>query len=1444
MHSQPSTSTSTPSRQQFAAVHRASTANVYEPAASGDSELVFGETTRVNVRSAKEQYARLTRSHSARSAAPPPAALEKGALDVDGIDLAALLNRRVDEDHQRGVRKKCLGVTFRDILVTGDATGREHIQTVWSPFLHAGRAIINALRFNWCPPPEEPVRILRDITGLCASGEMLLVLGVPGSGCSTLLRVLANQRQTYKEVLGHVAYGGIPAEEMVKNFKGEVAYNQEDDVHYPMLTVKHTLDFVGRCRTPGPNIVSEPSLFIRDMVHTATAVLGLSHCLHTLVGDERIRGVSGGERKRVSIAEQIITQAPVSIWDGSTKGLDASTALDFVRSLRISTDVLQRSTIVTLYQASESIYRLFDKVLLLDKGRCLYFGPTAGAKAYFEKLGLQCPLRMTTPDFLTGVMQIKRRHIQPGYERAVPTTTREFAERFRNSAEGRAVVDELNSYEAQLQRDRPDVEFRKAMAQTRHKIVHKRSSYITPYHHQLKACLAREFHLMSGNRAEFASSLIFNAIMAIITGSVFYKLPLNSSGAFTRGGILYFSLLFNSLFSQAEVPKSFFGRGVLYKHKALALYHPSAYYIAQVLADVPRLFLQSLLFSALIYWMVGLHSTASAFLTYFLILFLAGLTMTALFRLLASISPDIEFASILSGTLLLTLLLYTGYIIPLKSMRNWLLWIRYINPLAWAFEALVLNEFADLVLTCAPPNLLPFGPDYNDLTGQTCTLEGAQPGDTLVSGEAYLRAKFNTSVEMLWPNIAITIGLWLSYVLITCFVIETLEFGKGGYTTNVYKSKSTRPAQEHTMSETDSTRTGVTRAVPIFLWNRVSYAVPFKSESGHSLQLLNNVTGWVKPGELIALMGSSGAGKTTLLDVLAQRKSAGAMFGDIWLQKRHPGPDFCLLTGYSEQMDIHNGFATVRETIRFSAYLRRSQTVSKVEKDRDVEHVIRLLELEEIADALIGSAETGKGISAEERKRVSIAVELVAKPVVLFLDEPTSGLDSQASLGIVSFLRRLADEGQAVICTIHQPSAVLFEHFDKLLLLVRGGKPAYFGEIGRDARTLLSYFKRHGAPTCPRQANPAEYILDVVGAGVSAAASQNWPAIWADSPEGQRVNTMGDSTLTDKERPRKESVRQYATGYLYQGSMVTQRMLLNYWRMPSYNVGRLLSQVVLALVLGLSFYQLGYDVGSMADRLFALFQTVVLGIIVSTDVLPQYFAQKALFVRETASGYYSWWAFTTAMLLAELPFVLLNSTVFFAINYFVTSYNPASDRALYFYLMYTLFMVFSATFGQCLAAITPNIGVAMLFIPFFSSIMALFSGVTISYADMPGFWRSWMYWLSPYHYVIEGLLTNDLQGTKSHCKSSQFTLVEPIAGQTCGAYFESFLKDSIGYIDNPGDSTGCRYCPFSAGDEFYRPFDWSYSNRWRNYGIVAGFIVVNITITCLAMSRYRVARQK
>ena len=308
-------------------------------------------------------------------------------FQLDRFLLGGQLERRTTS----GDAGKKIGVVFKNLTVVGVNSSATFVKTLPDAVLGSlgpdlyrfASNLVPALKFGKAPSTRN---LIHDFTGAVRDGEMMLVLGRPGSGCSTFLKTIANERSTFVAVNGEVTYGGLPAEVQHKLYRGEVNYNPEDDQHFPSLSVWQTLRFALMNKTKKQDKESIPIV-----ANSLMRIFGISHTKNTLVGDAFVRGVSGGERKRVGIAETLATKSTVVCWDNSTRGLDASTALDYAKSLRVMTDVSNRTTFVTLYQAGEGIYDLMDKVLVIDEGRMLYQGPAAEAKQYFEDLGFLCP---------------------------------------------------------------------------------------------------------------------------------------------------------------------------------------------------------------------------------------------------------------------------------------------------------------------------------------------------------------------------------------------------------------------------------------------------------------------------------------------------------------------------------------------------------------------------------------------------------------------------------------------------------------------------------------------------------------------------------------------------------------------------------------------------------------------------------------------------------------------------------------------------------------------------------------------------------------------------------------------------------------------------------------------------------------------------------------------
>ena len=1130
-----------------------------------------------------------------------------------------------------------------------------------------------------------------------------------------------------------------------------------------------------------------------------------------------------------------------------TRGLDASTAVDYARSLRTLTNIYKTTTFVSLYQASENIYKCFDKVLVIDSGRQVYFGPAEEARAYFEGLGFLEKPRQTTPDYLTGCTDPHEREYKVGRDESnVPSTPEALAEAFNKSETASRLNNEMTQYHAAMEEEKHVYDDFQIAVKEGKRHASKKSVYSIPFHLQVWALAKRQFLLKWQDKFSLVVSWFTSLVVAIIIGTVWLDLPDTSAGAFTRGGVMFIALLFNAFQAFSELASTMLGRPIINKHRAFTFHRPSALWIAQIGVDLVFAAAQILVFSIIVYFMTGLARDAGAFFTFFLMIVTGYLAMTLFFRTVGCLCPDFDVAIRLAATIITLFVLTSGYLIQWQSEQVWLRWIFYVNALGLGFAALMLNEFSRVDLTCADTSLVPSGPGYTDANAQVCTLPGSVAGSNIVRGRDYVSSSFSWHVGDLWMYWGICVALIVGFLLANAFLGEFVKWGAGGRTvtffvkenkeleelnTKLREKKERRNRKEENAD--DSSDLNITSKA-VLTWEDLTYDVPVPSGE---LRLLKNIYGFVRPGQLTALMGASGAGKTTLLDVLANRKNIGVIGGDKLIDGKVPGVSFQRGTAYAEQLDVHEPAATVREALRFSADLRQPFETPQAEKYAYVEEVIALLEMEDIADAIIGDPETG--LAVEQRKRVTIGVELAAKPeLLLFLDEPTSGLDSQSAFNIVRFLRKLAAAGQAILCTIHQPNSALFENFDRLLLLQRGGQCVYFGDIGKDAHVLLDYFHRHGAD-CPPDANPAEWMLDAVGAGSAPRiGDKDWADVWRDSEEFAQVKrdivAMREQRLAEVGAAEPVEQKEYATPLMYQIKLVNKRMNLSFWRTPNYGFTRLFNHVIIALLTGLMYLQLDDSRASLQYRVFIIFQVTVLPALILAQVEPKYAIARMISFREQMSKAYKTFPFALSMVVAEMPYSILCAVAFFLPLYYIPGLNSESSRAGYQFFIVLITEVFSVTLAQAIAALTPSPFIAAYVNPFIIIIFALFCGVTIPKPQIPKFWRVWLYELNPFTRLIGGMVVTELHNLPVKCTAGEFNQFRAPQGQTCGEYMSDFFANGApGYLLDEAANL-CNYCAYKVGDEFYNPLGYSFSNRWRDLGIFIAFIFSNLAILFVA----------
>ena len=422
-------------------------------------------------------------------------------------------------------------------------------------------------------------------------------------------------------------------------------------------------------------------------------------------------------------------------------------------------------------------------------------------------------------------------------------------------------------------------------------------------------------------------------------------------------------------------------------------------------------------------------------------------------------------------------------------------------------------------------------------------------------------------------------------------------------------------------------------------------------------------------------MGSSGAGKTTLLDVLSGRKNTGEITGGMFVNGQSKNPHtFKQNMGYVEQFDTLLPRDTAREAVEFSAALRLPSDTTAEMRSAWVTSVLSMLELLPLENTMIGNVEIG-GMSFEQKKRVSIAVELAANPAILFLDEPTTGLDSRAAQVIVRCIKRVAASGRTIVCTIHQPSAVIFEAFDSLLLLRRGGQTVFFGELGEQSAHLVSYFEAiPDVAAKPKGHNPATWMLEVIGAGTggnTAGSVVDFHEYYKQSSacviNTAKVNTLCIDTieLDDLEDgailPVNDSFCGFlpvyrgttgastvgtAPGWQYTASYSTQfrylmtRFMLSYWRSPKYNFSRMIVSIVIALVFSSTYANQQYSTDvDVISRVAVIYITVLfMGVVNLKAVQPVVLEERPAIYREMYSKMYDTKVYTIACTLVEVHY--------------------------------------------------------------------------------------------------------------------------------------------------------------------------------------------------------------
>ncbi|KAF7050978.1 hypothetical protein CFC21_059267 [Triticum aestivum] len=1063
-------------------------------------------------------------------------------------------------------------VRFEELTVEADVhVGHRALPTLLNCAVNAAQKL--ATCSHMCTTRKKPIKVINGVSGAINPSRMTLLLGAPGSGKTTFLKALAGKLDSSLKLGGKVMYNGEEVNSSTPQYLH--AYISQYDLHHAEMTVREMIDFSSKMLgtnnefgTLGQGMgrkngdINKVDQYLGTSMKATTfgegsnlttnyiiKILGLSECADTLVGDELRRGISGGQKKRATIGEMLVGLARCFFMDDISTGLDSSTTYEIVKFLQQMTHLMDLSMVMSLLQPSPETLELFDDIILLCEGQIVYHGPRENAIDCFQMMGFRCPSRKNVADFLQEVTsKMDQRQYWIGDENVYQYWPIEnIAEFFYSSYLPRLAENNMTNNRGN---DRE---------------IKTNANHGISRWNIFKACFSREVLLLKRNSPLHIFKTVQIIILAFVISTVFIRANMNHKTILDANkymGSLFMAIVIANFNGMTEIAMTMKRLPTFYKQRELLALPGWALLSSIYIINLPMSLIETGLWTSLTYYVIGYSPSFVRFTQQFLVLFAMHQMSMGLYRFLAAIGRTQVMSNMLSVVILIAIYIFGGFVISKDNLQPWLQWGYWASPFTYAQNAVALNEFLD------------------ERWATELYYENAK-----TVGVAILKIRgLLTEWHWYWISVIILFGFSIVFNILT---ISALEFMNSPHNHQV-KINATKINMEYKNQKVGNVNASSTQVTLPFqplslVFYHINYFVDMPKEmmkygvTGKTIQLLHDVGGVFRPGVLTALMGITGAGKTTLLDVLAGRKTGGHTEGTIRIAGYPKKQEiFSRISGYCEQSDIHSPNLTVYESLQFSAWLRLPSNVKSRQRHMFIEEVIDLVELTGLKNSMVGLAGT-TGLSAEQRKRLTIAVELVASPSIIFMDEPTTGLDARAAAIVMRTVRKTVDTGRTIVCTIHQPSIEIFEAFDELLLMKRGGQIIYSGSLGPLSDNMINYFQAiPGVPIIKEGQNPAAWMLDITSQSTEYTIGVDYAQIYRNS--SLYINNMVLIDELGKPAPNAEDL-QFPSGYWQdfraQCMVCLWKQIYAYWKNPEHNLVRFLNTLVLSIMFGIVFWKIG-----------------------------------------------------------------------------------------------------------------------------------------------------------------------------------------------------------------------------------------------------------------------------
>ncbi|GAA5886465.1 hypothetical protein JCM6882_001645 [Rhodosporidiobolus microsporus] len=1203
-----------------------------------------------------------------------------------------------------------------------------------------------------------PRELLREVSMEVRPGEVLAIIGGSGSGKTTLLNVVAGRAGNLELPAGTVDYLPLSSSSSstspsakpskrssrpvtpsssasslsLKQAKKRIGYVRQTDDLLPYLTVRETLTFSAALRLPRTVSAAERTAIVEQTLME----LGLAECADVLVGGTFKKGVSGGERRRLSIGCVLVTMPSILILDEPTTGLDSFTAFQLLTLL----DRLAkrgRTIILSIHQPRSDAFQTFDKVLLLSRGSVVYSGSRAGMLPHFASLGHDLPPLTNPLDFVIDISSVDNRSDEAEEEssRRVGELVRAWRDHEAHNPEKEKKA--LLSPSSALSAADGDVERGGLPAVRKENEVDSKPVARATVWQQTLILTKRGTLNVLRNYGQTAGFFLQATVIGIVLGLVFLNPPETPAGVQSLKTAIYFAL--PGMFYLSIVVAVYVlcdALVVFDREREDSLYGTVPWVLSTILSYLPVNALFPTIYAIIVYFMAGFRRDD---LAKNLFSFIATCIMEqqvawsyALFA--ASINRSFAQASLLANGFSIPFVLGSGLVIPSSALPGYIAWIKYFSPYFYGFQWNFRLQFLGRDFACEGVT----GPAANQCRGRNVLIG--------------LGHNLNTP---LW---VFPVGL-LAFVLI-CYLFATilLAFYHPGGVVHL-PTRAPRPSEVVEAKKAPLNGLKENRKRVDVIVNNLQLKVrrrnPLTRGAAEDKVILERVNARFPAGEVSVIMGPSGAGKSSLLQLLAGRLSSSAMSdfnstGSIELNGQPFDPSLASLVAFVEQEDAHHLPAlTVRETLRYAARLRLKQR-SSAECDARAEEVLRMLGLKACADNMVGG-ELVKGISGGEKRRLSLAVELLSDPAVLYADEPLSGLDAFTAQNVMNSLRDLAAAGRTVIVSVHQPRSDIWKLFDNVLLLVKGGKSAYSGPTDG----ILRAFEGAGEK-CPLDFNPADFILDVVSVDHRSLAAEEH-----SSKRVSRIVEMWDkqpapAAFAAEAPAAHASSQKFRPTPLYKAfPVVLSRSFRNLYRQPDIFVARIANPPFLAILFWLFFLRLGYGPATSQVRIGLLQQTTALPFVGMLACIASFPFEKNLFIHEwRSSARHSAATFVLAYTAQETVISLLSSLIWAIIFVYGMNMQAGAVNFVCFWISSWALISSGESIGIMFSAWTNNGGLAVSLVSTGLTLLAQLNGIISVTLD--GYLRV-IGWVSPMKPQAGVTMVNEFSGLRFRCSEADIS---------------------------------------------------------------------------------------